>query len=237
MPVSEFTKISEPQYVRVQVVLEHTSGLPEDRVVNDWSFVCQEAEAFEADIASSLETFYNSVGAYISSRFPRGNTGQMKAKFYDLSLAEPNPPFETLNLDFSTAAPAGHTNLPPEVACCVSFHAPIVSGQNPKRRRGRIYLGPLNTPASDTNDEYVPATIADLFRDAAQVFLDDSDASLIWQWAIFSPTNAGGWYLPGGSGPPNMGASVSPVSAGWVDNSWDTQRRRGVAPTARYDFS
>jgi len=64
-----------------------------------------------------------------------------------------------------------------------------------------------------------------------------SSASAVWKWAVFSPTIAGGWFLPDTEGPPNLPAAYSPVQSGWVDNAWDTQRRRGLEATARTVFT
>lgn len=61
--------------------------------------------------------------------------------------------------------------------------------------------------------------IGDVVR-SFQKLKDEADASLIWQWRIWSPTNNN---------------SVL-IDNGWVDNAWDTQRRRGVEATARTIF-
>jgi hypothetical protein len=233
MAVTEFTEISDPVYVRAQCVLQGVSGLPKDEIVNTFHFVADEGTGWEANIAGHLEDFYAAFGANLSAQVDRSGA---VVKVYDASLAAPNPPLFTEAITIPTIA--GSTiDLPGETALCCSFQAPIVSGLSQRRRRGRVYCGPLCTSIGDemTPDGTILGLIVDAGESliAATSYLDNAQLN----WAVFSPTNAGGWYLPGGSGPPNMPASVSPVANGWVDNAWDTQRRRGLAPTARTTFT
>jgi len=60
----------------------------------------------------------------------------------------------------------------------------------------------------------------DKLRGAATYLKGASDAAADWTWVVYSTVDN----------------AMYPVDNGWVDNSWDTQRRRGVKPTARYTF-
>jgi hypothetical protein len=46
-------------------------------------------------------------------------------------------------------------------------------------------------------------------------------ASASWDWVVYSPTDD----------------AYHEVANGWVDNAWDTQRRRGYKPTSRTTFT
>jgi hypothetical protein len=95
-----------------------------------------------------------------------------------------------------------------------------VSGQPQARKRGRIYLGPFDTTQLNADGRILPACQTTI-RNAAQALLTASDVALDWSWAVYSPTNASGVI----------------VDNGWVDNEWDTQRRRGRAATTRSTFT
>lgn len=87
------------------------------------------------------------------------------------------------------------------------------------RRRGRIYLGPfgqtvLGTTAV-TSDRPLAAAVTAIAN--AATALATATAGAVVPWVIYSPTNGSG----------------AVVTDGWVDNAFDTQRRRGVAATSR----
>lgn len=232
--LSEFPEWSAtPWYLRVQVTFQGTSGLPEDSFVNTWHFVQDKTVNDLEDISDALQAYYTSVTPNLSNMVSR--TGATM-KFYDLEIAAPNPPLATVPL--TVAAAATSLNMPSELAVVMSFQSsPAIGGVNQARRRGRVYLGPFCGDASATNYERPASGLVDAFAGYGDTLLATSEASLYWRWAVFSPTSAGGWMIPGQQGPPNFPPSVSPVTDGWVDNAWDIQRRRGLAPTARTTFS
>jgi hypothetical protein len=90
----------------------------------------------------------------------------------------------------------------------------------PKQRRtGRVYVGPLNTIASATTGTSRPtAGIITHFLEAVDVL----NADLI---SLSNGEALGVWS--------RSDATVRALEAVSIDNAWDTQRRRGVAATAR----
>jgi hypothetical protein len=136
-------------------------------------------------------------------------------KFYKMSDPEPRTPFITLTMD---PIAVGTSGMPEEVAICLSYYATPASGESPARRRGRIFIGPLSQTAFDsssvgtfsTPDPTARAAIAS----AAAVLADQSEA---FQWAVYSPTDQ----------------IARQIIGGWVDNAFDTQRRRGRRATTR----
>jgi len=130
----------------VQVAFRHDSGLPEDAAVNTFHFEATSISASAADVVSDIQdAFYKAsfperVDDYLSGLL----TGTADVTVYNLADPQPRVPVleTTLSVDLTTGA-----DLPEEVAFCLSYKAASASGSPPARRRGRIYLGPLNTAA------------------------------------------------------------------------------------------
>lgn len=144
-------------------------------------------------------------------------TNTLSFKLYDMSDPEPRVPVaegtRTLT-NLGTAAP-----LPTEVALVFSYHTTFVSGTAAARRRGRIYLGGL---AAFTNTNGRPSsTLTGTMAAAGRDLIQASNASVSWEWQQYSQTTELGNIVIGG----------------WVDNAWDTQRRRGLASTTRTVFT
>lgn len=234
MASSEFTGITINYFWRIMTTLPYTSGLPEDVVVNNWVFV-GEGPTDHTLAAGWLGALYDAIGPSLSGKLSR-TAGVVTHQVYDLSRARPNPPIAT----YTDTLPAKSTNYvdePLEVALVGSFQAAPLAGQVQARRRGRVYFGPFCTDPSSTDNSGPGSALCTLIANAMGAMHTSSEASSLCRWAQWSPTNAGGWMIPGQSGPPNLDAGVSPIANGWVDNDWDTQRRRGPEATARYTFS
>jgi len=135
--------------------------------------------------------------------------------FYDLGTPKPRVPFRMYDLDFTAALP--QTVLPHEVAIVSSFKARREAGKSDRNRRNRVYIGPLAASTLDQATGRVgDATrlaIAAAWEEMASESADSDD----WTWVIYSPTLE----------------EAYPVWEGFVDNAFDTQRRRGVSSTAR----
>lgn len=200
-------------HFRVLATFQRESNLPEDVAVNSWAFRNDSATigGFTAAVGAMLDAFYfgtasngSTVGEYLS-----GNIASVEYTAYDLGQAPPRAP-----IDCSTDLVPGFTGqeLPGEVALCHSY----VAGRNLARQRGRLYIGPLNTSAlSNISGRPVPtgAFIDALVDRAANLEASTEDAT----WVLISQAD--------------QAAKV--ITGGWVDNAFDTQRRRGMAPTTR----
>jgi len=230
-PFTEFMPI------KAQVNLAAASGVRAEDVVNTFAFAVAESSgtilAPLSTIAGHLTTLYNSIQARYQSTINRGSS---TLKMYDLRQSRPQVPVYDQLLGM-TGVPGSGEALPGEVAFVVSFQGAREAGKAQSRRRGRVYIGPIIS--SGTTDHTRPAT-ADrtLWVGAFDTLLEASKASATWKWCVFSPTSAGGFYLPGGSGPPFFGGdAMVTITDGWGDNAWDTQRSRGLQPTGRTTFS
>jgi hypothetical protein len=220
--------MADPRY-RAQITLARTSGLSEDVVVNVLHFegdddpVSPDREHWDQlapGLASRLVTFYQAIDPYYSAVIAA--TGH-SVRLYDMS--DPEPRFPRYEQMFGLAT--GSTTLPSEVALCLSFQAAKVAGQSQARRRGRIYLGPFATLAMATGQlagDNRPAAnmVAEVLAAADVMATGGSGAARL---AIFSPTT-----LVGGGSIDDAWTDAAEL---WIDNAWDTQRRRGANATTR----
>lgn len=238
--------------VLAAVHIPDVNGIPADDSVNTFSFDGGPA-ATVADCLSffdaPLQKFYNDVtvgstiGEFLAGNIDRG-ANKCFIEWYQLAGLGVTDRTVTLPL----GAPVGRTtftmhaivgtttDLPRECAAVLSLHADLsglaesvpggVSG--PKgdthpaaRRRGRIYLGPLNSAAlgAGTNGPGLAAA----FRTAATAAAHDlahtaaaagsGDAS----WCVWSRTTH----------------KLFPITGGFMDDAFDTQRRRGIGASTR----
>ena len=215
--------------IRVQATLQSASLRPEDAAVNVfhwWSLPSDPADSF-ADIHTALDTFYASIDSVYCANTLTGDIGY---KYYDLSDPEPRAVIntnETTGLTFTAG-----DGLPTECAVCISMGGAPGSGLNPRRRNGRLYIGPLSNGVTST------ITGSVIVSSAAVATLADAATELIAgggvtaAWSVFSPTTAGT--------PPwdetTLEAATTWVTRGFINNSFDTQRRRGTVETSRTEF-
>lgn len=178
----------------------------------------------DLDIDDCVNTFYlNDIGVTTDAaqlaldaaqlwasfrQYPTGVT-RITAKIYDMADAQPRLPKAE-----RTAAVSGGpgTPGPGEVALCLSYYA----GTNQPRRRGRMYIGPFSQNLLNQRPSGgVMQEINALATGIANLGGIDVD------WVQYSPTNN----------------QSLPVTAGWVDNEWDTVRSRGLQGTSRVTFT
>lgn len=221
------------------VTFEHASGLPEDRYVNTFWFDGPTSSGASDIIAANLEDFYNNtnggagdLGNYISDVIDR-TAGTSRIKLYDMTTPPAGTPYAdySFNLDSSGVG----NNLPSEVAVCLSFKATASAGGIAARRRGRIYFGPLTDNAIDYVGQ-VPRVDATLtgFLLASANRLHDAAAGGGVPWIVHSRAWSG--FDKNGNPVPSRPAYPATnhlITSGWVDDSFDTQRRRGEASSGR----
>lgn len=205
---------------RFTVTFQGSSLLPEDQYVNSFHFDSVEPVIITDydNVRDMLRDFYNlipspgtsSIASFMSNRIQTAVT----VRAYALEDEKPRAPRYESTFNLATRATADP--MPEEVSLVLSFERPRVSGVPQSRRRNRVYLGPFAESANDVNARPASQLRITMAR-AARDMLDASNASVRWTWEVFSPT-----YEEHG-----------PVRGGWVDNAWDTQRRRGQASTER----
>lgn len=215
-----------------QVNLQRVNALPEDVVVNTWHFEGDDdlqAGGHWADnapgVATRLETFYTTIAPHLGHVL----SGIVNVKLYNWRDAKPRVP--GYEHTFNIASALG-SSLPAEVALCLSFRGSTGAGKNMARRRGRVYLGPLSTGMST-----VPSGSPDARPVAAnrQVILNAAEAmahgsgSGTARLAVYSPTQG---LIPG-----QDDEAWNDVVELWIDDAFDTQRRRGAKATSRLSIS
>ncbi len=198
--------------IRAQVVLHTVDAVPANFVTNSFCFMGTDPGADTTGITTAIKDFYDDItsGYWSSVIAPSGH----EVKYYDLPGTTPNYPIEedTFALGFT---PSG-TPLPSEVALCLSFHGARTPGFPQARRRGRIYFGPLSSSANSSGRPI--AALVTAMANAATTFKANIEAlGTGTEWAVWSVADQ---------------APVD-ITGGWVDNVFDTQRRRGLVETSR----
>jgi hypothetical protein len=209
------------------VRIPFASLLPEDVSINTFSFVTTAVDAptFTA-IATRLKAFYDAIQApgtvSIVSRLADWTApASANLRIYNRADAKPRAPRYDAPLVLS--GDNGTGGFPAEVAICCSFAAANVSGEAAARRRGRVYIGPLssvgNTDVDPVQGTRPNATLRNALAGAAKALATSSDA--VASWVVHS----------------DVLNSDATVIRGWVDNAFDTQRRRGESPTTRTSWT
>ncbi len=209
------------------MVIPGRSGIPEDRYITTWAFTTPNGIPVTEDHLAEANTrvtgFYAGMsdGAVTSIANQLGaplNLPEAEIRSYNLGQATlPRQPFIT-KANLGTIS--DNLPLPSEVALCASFY----SGRNLPRRRGRVYVGPFQGGASEKDPNTGAARPKAIVIQALLTSMQRLERGIpggVLRWAVLSQADA----------------DLKNITAGWVDNAWDTQRRRGEAPTARTVWS
>lgn len=216
-----------PGAVRAQLVLNGSSGLPEDRFVQTFVFGSIDGGS---PSNTELDTIAEALDAYLTV-VPTGASNALHdflgeqvvspatINLYRLGETPPRTP-----IVYSVPHDTGTGALPAEVALCLSYYATV----NQPRRRGRIYFGPLAAEGlvfsgSAVGGDARPAAALRTSLLLSGALLRDFDTGL-YPWAVLHARDGNG---------PAATPALRPITDLWVDDSFDTQRRRGLAPTLR----
>lgn len=228
--------------ILITATLASTSGLPEDETVLSFAVQCNLNATPEPGntlhLVDPIQDFLAENSNYLSGRISRA-ADDVTYRFYDLTGAQgmyidpvdgkkkvqPHGSPVATDSGQVIGAPASTTNLPSEVAVCVTLRAngwanlPVENsaGERPKSRAsGRMYIGPLNSAALDVAGDRPSLDILSDLRSACATLRDNFDSGGAL-WCVWSRAN--GAFLP--------------ITHVQTDNAFDTQRRRGLAPTSR----
>lgn len=219
-------------FYRVQMEWEDDTGATRDESMNVWHFISDEVDspADEAEsIAGHVADFYQALKGYYSPNL----TGNLRGRVYELQ--DPTPRVALYDHTFVLTGAFGSGPLPNEVAACLSMRSTGPSGADRRRRRGRVFLGPLGgteTSVSGTGDVRVNLDFIGDVQAAGLDLLNIADVGgSTFQLCVFSRATAGAPNPDGSYDNADLVASFFPVDHLIMDNAFDTQRRRGVAPT------
>jgi hypothetical protein len=232
--------------VLAQVSLHSTSGLPEDDWVNTFAFSMPSGfESSPTEIANlfgAIEDLYTdtpvggtrSIMAWLGPDVSRVNLPTVK--LYNLTGHLDGTPHGSpfAEDEFSTAVPAfSDITLPHEVAVAITLRgtgwaeAPIETpdGADPgtavdrprQRKTGRIFIGPLGDDWVAPGGRPGASGLTDLRLAAANFGAAVKTIASGARWCVWSRVDT---FL----------YTITDVQ---TDNAFDTQRRRGVAPTTR----
>lgn len=222
--------------LRVQRTQAALSGQIEDATVNTLYFDTSGDSTTPtpttiALITTEIDTLFNTaVGGGSAIRFFMAEstmgTDQNSYKVFNMDHVKPRVPVAT-PIAQNVTPKITTIPYPAEVACCLSFRGSLVSGAAAGRRRGRIFVGPLNTSAGAievaTGHARPTSALLTALTAGANRMFDNLLVNLI-TWGIYSETaRAGGAAIDG----------FTPVSVVWADNAFDTQRRRGIKANTR----
>jgi len=201
--------------VIAQVSIPYYTGIPEDVSTNVWNFHQPTGSIDPAEIGAFMSAMYTPL---VTWAHPLLNFTAASGKFYDRADPLPRTPFFEATFDLGEDN-LPNEGLPTEVAVCLSVHGVFESGQPKARRRGRVYLGPLGV--GTLNDAGGGKTAVE------PTFLTDMLDAYEAAWAGL--TTAGLSHAVWSS----ADNEAYPVVEAWMDNAFDTQRRRGIIATSR----
>lgn len=160
---------------------------------------------------NAIKTFYDAAAGNGAMRGLAQNNHIIK--FYTVGTPAPNYPI--YQNTFNLAASPGAFDLPPEVALCVSYKNNTNNSVLRARRRGRIYLSGWGEAQNTTGrpNAGLPAALAGAFK----TYCDSVNLIGTLTACIYS----------------RVQDITNEIEEVWVDNAWDTQRRRGEKPTVR----
>jgi hypothetical protein len=132
----------------------------------------------------------------------------VETKVYNVADAKPRP--VKASAPWQPSQYAAGESIPREVALCLSYF----SERNIPRFRGRLYIGPwaygVERPTAGQRSNLTQ--LATALQNIGGIDVD---------WGLWSPTRN----------------AFSKITAGWVDDEWDTVRSRGQRATLRVPFT
>lgn len=239
--------------MRAIAVLNHVSGLARDRCINTFHFTGDATDnTIREGILNEVRDFYFLVPPNViksPAMYLSDNMTTLDCYLYEIPgtltaggrETPAGAPIETLlgvTNDLATVVKESQSSLPQEVAVKVSVQGTPGPGMIQRRRRGGIFFGPLNYGAnSGDNTPSRPSTgvrnvLVEAMVDLAKRV--DPHAEMV----VYSRPYAGRDEFVGQNGrtypalDPRPATTVN-IDEVWVDDEFDTQRRRGLVRTGR----
>ena len=195
-----------PKTYRFQVYIPVDTNLPEDEFCNVFHLEHVAGLAVQTD----LDQMADDINAMYQQRLGFG-AAKVRTQVYDVG-PPPNPPLSIR----SAGTMLMTAKAPRELCLCLSVYA----DRHNKRKRGRLYIPScLQSPAQT---DPIPSGTA---QNWALAWYATSNGSLPdlggpdWKFGVYS----------------RVDGTFNQSKGAWVDNAWDIQRRRGLAPTSRVE--
>lgn len=200
---------------RAQVAFPFFSNLPSDVWTNTLHFT--ELAPLGLAGASALITpllsdFYETIYAVARPMANYCQPGSATVNWYDLTEPEPRVP---IILPLAATITVAASKVPTEVSIVASFQGDRSPGIPQARRRGRIYLGGCGDNMVETSAVNAYPRLTTGVQNAVATACENLITALSgsgMRWSVWSPTD--------------QAATI--ITNGWVDNMFDTQRRRSV---------
>jgi len=188
-------------------------------------------------LTTSVDNMLSTLGSFLADDY---QWDQASMEHFDMEEPQPRVPFTTQAVT-PTGVTGSGVRLPSEVALVCSLQGSTGSGLNMRRRRGRFYLGPFSV-ASGTDQHRPTSTMLSTVSGALDTFITSTSYVLcIYSRythhgvpvgrSISEKNQDGTLVFP--EDPELLANAYVEVVTAWVDDAWDTQRRRGVGATGR----
>nr|CRY97232.1 hypothetical protein [uncultured prokaryote] len=213
---------------RAQVTIPMFTGKPRDVMTNTFHFVDAlegDPEASLVEIQDQLKDFYDT--AYTTTASNRANYlvwANATLRIANLAEAIPRTIYE-MNMGFAPGS--GASPEPTEMAIVASWRAAPVPGIRYQSLYNRVYLGGMAGVMTSSTAASFPTINAAI---CARI----NNAMIGLHSRTFDPLQVK-WVQYGMNGPGGEG-TARPIIGGFTDNSPDTQRRRSVDYSIRYDW-
>jgi len=215
--------------IRAVHTFQSNTGVPADAVVNVTHWTTPDASpggVVLQEIITKIRKFYDEPTENAPNVCTMLSTTALSSlgariQLYNLANPKPRSPLVT---DLRQAPGFGPSLYPNEVALVLSYSSTPAPGVLQRRRRGRLYLGPLSSQpslvAGATGDNRPSALAMRTLKQAGERMATKAIGDLV-EWVTLS----------------TIDAVTGKVVKGFVDNSYDTQRRRGTRATNRDTFA
>lgn len=210
--------------IQVRCSLRSANNAPADDCINTFALSDVTVGIDDFGITTAFGDFYSAVqtgsgealGEYLNDTIVR--TDGLLIELIDDPGTPPNAPYFT---GTATLPGANSNPLPQEVAMVLSYYtADYLTTPTPGRSRGRVYIGPLTVDAMTDGGLNTAAVPSANFKNVLQEAASNLKSTLESNgtpWSVWS----------------RAAGTFEPIIAGWVDNEFDTQRRRGREQTLK----
>jgi hypothetical protein len=201
-----YPRFTLPGYTIVQARFPRSDA---DLVVN--TFIFQRGNGTDQMIVNRLENFYFGIQSTNGRKVADYLSPKMQGPSYYMRDADQEVGSPGRELPGINVVPPGEDELPPDLAVCASYRAAL---PNSKRRRGRIYMGPLRGGLVVGSPIISPQGRVNL---GIRVTLNAACSVL----AGASATNPVRWVIAS-----RVGNTAEVVRRGYVNPHFDTMRSR-----------